>query len=168
MIRRPPRSTLFPYTTLFRSHQVGPFVPQQRREGPARVAQPVGLAGARHRNGKDFDAALTLPADLERPPQPRLAPALRHANGDVELAGGERAQLPPVGGVDVGRGDDENTAHQTKMGRADCGRWSVTVGVAERADLTRVNSALRTPHSALGNGRYRTRTCDLRYVRPAL
>ena len=23
MIRRPPRSTLFPYTTLFRSHQVG-------------------------------------------------------------------------------------------------------------------------------------------------
>src|SRR3989441_2832933 len=26
MIRRPPRSTLFPYTTLFRSH--APFVPQ--------------------------------------------------------------------------------------------------------------------------------------------
>src|SRR5258708_26111330 len=24
MIRRPPRSTLFPYTTLFRSHQEGP------------------------------------------------------------------------------------------------------------------------------------------------
>src|SRR3989475_10383722 len=27
MIRRPPRSTLFPYTTLFRSHQLGPPVP---------------------------------------------------------------------------------------------------------------------------------------------
>src|SRR2546425_8778008 len=26
MIRRPPRSTLFPYTTLFRSHGFGPFV----------------------------------------------------------------------------------------------------------------------------------------------
>src|SRR2546430_7602701 len=26
MIRRPPRSTLFPYTTLFRSHQAGPGV----------------------------------------------------------------------------------------------------------------------------------------------
>src|SRR3982751_5091863 len=25
MIRRPPRSTLFPYTTLFRSHEVTPF-----------------------------------------------------------------------------------------------------------------------------------------------
>src|SRR5690242_21102014 len=27
MIRRPPRSTLFPYTTLFRSHGVGPYTP---------------------------------------------------------------------------------------------------------------------------------------------
>src|SRR5256886_9071887 len=37
MIRRPPRSTLFPYTTLFRS-----------RDGPVRVAHPVALrvAGA--------------------------------------------------------------------------------------------------------------------------
>src|SRR3989442_11769050 len=26
MIRRPPRSTLFPYTTLFRSHEIGIFV----------------------------------------------------------------------------------------------------------------------------------------------
>src|SRR3712207_7386958 len=32
MIRRPPRSTLFPYTTLFRS-QVGGARPGQRREG---------------------------------------------------------------------------------------------------------------------------------------
>src|SRR2546430_4043162 len=30
MIRRPPRSTLFPYTTLFRSH--GPGVPPCRRD----------------------------------------------------------------------------------------------------------------------------------------
>src|SRR2546429_5155614 len=27
MIRRPPRSTLFPYTTLFRSHRTAPFSP---------------------------------------------------------------------------------------------------------------------------------------------
>src|SRR3712207_8857519 len=26
MIRRPPRSTLFPYTTLFRSAEIGPYV----------------------------------------------------------------------------------------------------------------------------------------------
>src|SRR2546422_6012913 len=29
MIRRPPRSTLFPYTTLFRSHRVAPRAHQQ-------------------------------------------------------------------------------------------------------------------------------------------
>src|SRR5258706_9146328 len=32
MIRRPPRSTLFPYTTLFRSH--GPFLPRRARSRP--------------------------------------------------------------------------------------------------------------------------------------
>src|SRR5687768_17745848 len=35
MIRRPPRSTLFPYTTLFRSHAVAAFVELQ----VARLAQ---------------------------------------------------------------------------------------------------------------------------------
>src|SRR2546422_7993372 len=40
MIRRPPRSTLFPYTTLFRSRQhldqqLGPAGPLQRHEQPA-------------------------------------------------------------------------------------------------------------------------------------
>src|SRR2546422_8533696 len=48
MIRRPPRSTLFPYTTLFRSHRhvvdpvvgyeqhVGPHGHVRRKHGPAR------------------------------------------------------------------------------------------------------------------------------------
>src|SRR3712207_7173703 len=31
MIRRPPRSTLFPYTTLFRSRQIDPAVAGRRR-----------------------------------------------------------------------------------------------------------------------------------------
>src|SRR3712207_6868291 len=35
MIRRPPRSTLFPYTTLFRSHVAGD---EARRPGPGAVA----------------------------------------------------------------------------------------------------------------------------------
>src|SRR5258708_21675340 len=30
MIRRPPRSTLFPYTTLFRSHSKKPWAPEPR------------------------------------------------------------------------------------------------------------------------------------------
>src|SRR2546426_8111832 len=33
MIRRPPRSTLFPYTTLFRSHGVGHAFEHRRRAG---------------------------------------------------------------------------------------------------------------------------------------
>src|SRR2546430_12387950 len=32
MIRRPPRSTLFPYTTLFRSHDVGPHAAGAQRQ----------------------------------------------------------------------------------------------------------------------------------------
>src|SRR5260221_2854220 len=43
MIRRPPRSTLFPYTTLFRSHRRGPPGPVGGRPGPAQPgnASPV-------------------------------------------------------------------------------------------------------------------------------
>src|SRR2546422_6183769 len=39
MIRRPPRSTLFPYTTLFRSRSRGPAPPRRRRRG-----RPPGTA----------------------------------------------------------------------------------------------------------------------------
>src|SRR2546429_3286946 len=42
MIRRPPRSTLFPYTTLFRSHLMRPLVGHD----PARLLVPSALAGA--------------------------------------------------------------------------------------------------------------------------
>src|SRR5256885_7896696 len=37
MIRRPPRSTLFPYTTLFRSKGLGPTVPELAKKLPARL-----------------------------------------------------------------------------------------------------------------------------------
>src|SRR2546427_7895197 len=45
MIRRPPRSTLFPYTTLFRSHVDGQRRNQAQAAGAAR-AQPVGIVHA--------------------------------------------------------------------------------------------------------------------------
>src|SRR2546422_10235026 len=53
MIRRPPRSTLFPYTTLFRSEVAATFdlVPHadrlknsEEREGPARIFNAAGRA----------------------------------------------------------------------------------------------------------------------------
>src|SRR5215475_14622062 len=47
MIRRPPRSTLFPYTTLFRS--------RRRRGRPSRYGcrSPSGAAACRVRRGRD-------------------------------------------------------------------------------------------------------------------
>src|SRR3712207_8629164 len=52
MIRRPPRSTLFPYTTLFRSHRVravGGRVPDRPTgtRGPRRPARRPPLRGPR-------------------------------------------------------------------------------------------------------------------------
>src|SRR2546429_3181204 len=44
MIRRPPRSTLFPYTTLFRSHLRGP------QEASRRMARPGGRVSKTGRN----------------------------------------------------------------------------------------------------------------------
>src|SRR2546425_3533666 len=44
MIRRPPRSTLFPYTTLFRSENVQPHV-SQRVAPPRRHGQAVARVG---------------------------------------------------------------------------------------------------------------------------
>src|SRR5258708_32917510 len=59
MIRRPPRSTLFPYTTLFRSHGIRPKVRAARPAPPGPDAVPpvvaVGEAAAGptyHRGGK--------------------------------------------------------------------------------------------------------------------
>src|SRR5258708_25808800 len=49
MIRRPPRSTLFPYTTLFRSHHL------------IHETDAIGLLGADHPSGQN---------ELERPPLP--------------------------------------------------------------------------------------------------
>src|SRR2546430_4419995 len=49
MIRRPPRSTLFPYTTLFRSWQVWPFRPSS----PFRPSPPPPFAGGPPANGGD-------------------------------------------------------------------------------------------------------------------
>src|SRR2546430_3813196 len=46
MIRRPPRSTLFPYTTLFRSRAVAAVHPQQERRGDP-------LDGARRHRRQD-------------------------------------------------------------------------------------------------------------------
>src|SRR4051812_49823119 len=47
MIRRPPRSTLFPYTTLFRSRGPRPGPSRARRTRPARPRGPAGRTSDR-------------------------------------------------------------------------------------------------------------------------
>src|SRR2546426_961437 len=85
MIRRPPRSTLFPYTTLFRS-------PAQRRNGRFRdragEAQPVrpgAGGGERDRAGETHavgDDALDRPRPASEPvPRARLPRRLAHPHG---------------------------------------------------------------------------------------
>src|SRR2546422_1880127 len=65
MIRRPPRSTLFPYTTLFRSGRIGAPLhrallgetarPLEEQLGALAAAQPAGGAGvARHGSDPPF------------------------------------------------------------------------------------------------------------------
>src|SRR2546426_11722566 len=89
MIRRPPRSTLFPYTTLFRSlpERVHLALRQQQElrygENPHQAAAlyvpagraPEGLAAAKRLQGKelsynnfvDLEAARSLAAEFQNP-----------------------------------------------------------------------------------------------------
>src|SRR2546425_9154261 len=46
MIRRPPRSTLFPYTTLFRSGSAGSFVSAARFHSDEAIFDEIGAADA--------------------------------------------------------------------------------------------------------------------------
>src|SRR3989441_3332551 len=68
MIRRPPRSTLFPYTTLFRS-----CAPGDRRCGPGRRVGRAGRASSPREGGVDQPAARAPPRQgraVTQPPQP--------------------------------------------------------------------------------------------------
>src|SRR3712207_8033220 len=55
MIRRPPRSTLFPYTTLFRSRRVEPLCERRRDDASRKENVTAGRVACRSatRNGAD-------------------------------------------------------------------------------------------------------------------
>src|SRR3712207_9379212 len=70
MIRRPPRSTLFPYTTLFRSLRDERPHPHDRREQEdalAPQAQPEEVRERREEAEEDRDAAAGQVVVVERP-----------------------------------------------------------------------------------------------------
>src|SRR5256885_11358224 len=57
MIRRPPRSTLFPYTTLFRSHS-------RERRGGGRRADAPGTGRRDRRRSEEHTSELQSPCNL--------------------------------------------------------------------------------------------------------
>src|SRR2546422_8015861 len=57
MIRRPPRSTLFPYTTLFRSYCVQCLISWSNREGFEKLSRGADV-------GNPLGASLTLDAEV--------------------------------------------------------------------------------------------------------
>src|SRR3712207_8456364 len=67
MIRRPPRSTLFPYTTLFRSEAVA----ARRGHVPERVARAEGAGAARADRAERAPAARVVGLQLDQLPAPR-------------------------------------------------------------------------------------------------
>src|SRR3989449_7878760 len=84
MIRRPPRSTLFPYTTLFRSlHAVG-------RVGFGVVHHHVHAAPARGRGASVVDPKLVVPYLAARADRERFVEAV---GGDRVLVGAGRERL---------------------------------------------------------------------------
>src|SRR2546430_4399440 len=87
MIRRPPRSTLFPYTTLFRSHvlaagsrvargELGKAERAQERERAAQYPGDEREPGAAQVGGDEPRRAGEPPPPPDFPP-PRAAPAKR-------------------------------------------------------------------------------------------
>src|SRR5438309_11162650 len=91
MIRRPPRSTLFPYTTLFRSRGRRPH-PRRYPPGTGGVARPhpaLAAVGAplRLRGARDRGAAAGLARPrTTRAPAPVDRGAVAHRRGDVVAA----------------------------------------------------------------------------------
>src|SRR2546426_1921080 len=64
MIRRPPRSTLFPYTTLFRSHESAKFVACLQGRCVSMSSQRLLICKRRHR-AKHFRESATRPCRSE-------------------------------------------------------------------------------------------------------
>src|SRR3712207_8539547 len=73
MIRRPPRSTLFPYTTLFRSRPAGHDAGRRGRGGARGPLRVTPALGARHaaRQGRAGRLALEGGADARVEPHRR-------------------------------------------------------------------------------------------------
>src|SRR2546427_6533470 len=95
MIRRPPRSTLFPYTTLFRSHRGG------RLEGAGariRRATPPGLGGRARQEPHEQGLRSPTPRAANETPW-NLAPPARLVLHPGRARGVRGTRLPAPAGT---------------------------------------------------------------------
>src|SRR6266702_8281666 len=85
MIRRPPRSTLFPYTTLFRSKRNGPPPARAGSSSPSESTRPTSPGLAHRRRSailRPHESPRAPPRQLHRlPPVP--PGLLLHADGHL-------------------------------------------------------------------------------------
>src|SRR2546425_6269408 len=81
MIRRPPRSTLFPYTTLFRSRRLAPLHGRHRARG-RRQRAPAGAGRGRRSSPRDREARVSVPTGVK----PMLARSEEHTSELQSLA----------------------------------------------------------------------------------
>src|SRR2546427_5531608 len=97
MIRRPPRSTLFPYTTLFRSPADHPAAGELRRAtagtSAGRDAGGLDAGGPAHRDPAALQAVRARPAGAEASGAGRRAPGAGRYDGSSE---GHRERSPVV------------------------------------------------------------------------
>src|SRR5258707_4586407 len=73
MIRRPPRSTLFPYTTLFRSYDLEPEELAKVPKAPGSLEEALNNLERDHEfllRPHPYELALQTAANIHQPPQP--------------------------------------------------------------------------------------------------
>src|SRR2546422_8610632 len=99
MIRRPPRSTLFPYTTLFRSA----FEPHVRGDGTWEIPRPL-------RDWREPFAVRGGPAAVRAPSERTRIPGGPRYSSDADRRAGPRRSARRGGVVGNGKGGPEQPA----------------------------------------------------------
>src|SRR5260370_15517730 len=125
MIRRPPRSTLFPYTTLFRSatalrsirgtaHQ-----PKRAAPRPPLVAQWVSCLGRSVRAVGHGFRAVTPDIDTDEQEQPDHVDEMPVPGGEFEAEMLGRAEMPGIG---ADQADDQEDGADQHIEALEAGR----------------------------------------------
>src|SRR5256885_16378081 len=94
MIRRPPRSTLFPYTTLFRSRKRAPAHPQEPRMSTIHPIVEQVTRRIRERSAQSRAAYLEqVDAMAARPPGAQSMGCANVAHAFAGIPGGDRIRI---------------------------------------------------------------------------